>query len=197
MAFNHAQWLSHITSVADRLSAVGLYSLFFLYSKSKPGRVISFSAADNSEVQAFTEIKDFMKSGFHITSSEDGLCTLGGNHGSDIVDSITYIELIASNLEHFSLETITSLEQICERIDVEMMHHRRARERGTTSQWDAKRESTGLAFFIINLSLAKIFLNCFSCEAREANCAEPYLTYGERQFDWSATKQMMWFRDIF
>jgi hypothetical protein len=133
MAFNHTQWLSHITSVADRLSAAGLYSLFFVYGKSKPGRVISFSAADNSEVQAFTEIKDFMKSGFQITSLGDGLCTLGGTHGSEIVDSITYIELIASNLEHFSFETITILEQICERIDVEMMHHRRARERSTTS----------------------------------------------------------------
>ena len=37
--------------------------------------------------------------------------------------------------------------------------------------------------FLVLFILRKIFQYCFRYQAREANCAEPYLTYGERQFD--------------
>jgi hypothetical protein len=134
MVFDHAGWVRHTTGIANTLSNTGLHSLFFLYCKSKPGRMISFSVDEEKETLAFAEIKNFMASEFNITTSENGLCTLGGMCGTEPIDSITYIELIATNLEHFSTETIKTLEQICERVDGEMMQHRKMREHGTTPQ---------------------------------------------------------------
>jgi hypothetical protein len=130
MAFNHAQWLSHITYIGNTLSDAGLPSLFFIYAKSKPNRVISFSVNSVDEMAALNEIKDFMSLGFDIVTVHDGIFTLGGTLYGETIDSITYIELVATNHARFSKETISTLENIFERVDLEMFRHRKLLEQG-------------------------------------------------------------------